>query len=187
MSHHARRNKHSNPGKPIRIWSEQDLADLIAANPSPLILVLDGVQDPHNLGACMRSADAAGAIAVIAPRDRSCGLTETVRRVACGGAEAVPFIAVTNLANALRRLKELGLRVLGTADDAPTALFDADLTGPLVLALGAEGEGLRRLTRETCNELLSIPMAGSVECLNVSVAAGVCLFEAMRQRMAVEG
>ena len=149
-----------------------------------LLLVLDGVTDPHNLGACLRSADAAGAAAVIVPRDRAAGLTPVVRKVAAGAAESVPLIAVVNLARTLRELKERGLWLVGTADDAPGTLYEADLTGPTVLVLGSEGEGMRRLTREACDQLVSIPMAGAVESLNVSVATGVALFEAVRQRRA---
>ncbi len=149
----------------------------------PLLLVLDGVTDPHNLGACLRSADAAGVHAVVAPRDRAGGLTPVVCKVASGAAETVPFVQVTNLARTLRYLKDVHrVFVVGAADDAALELFDADLTGPLALVLGAEGEGMRRLTRETCDRLVRLPMAGRVESLNVSVAAGVCLYEAVRQR-----
>jgi 23S rRNA (guanosine2251-2'-O)-methyltransferase len=152
----------------------------------PLLLLLDGVQDPHNLGACLRAADGAGAHAVIAPKDRSCGLTTSAIKVASGAAESVPFIAVTNLARTMRELKERGIFLAGTADDAPEPVFRASLEGPLGIVLGAEGEGLRRLTRDTCDLLVSIPMLGSVESLNVSVASGVCLYEARRQRMATK-
>lgn len=153
-----------------------------AGGDAPLLLALDGVQDPHNLGACLRSADAAGANAVIAPRDRSAGLTPVARKVAAGAAEAVPFISVVNLARALRALRERGFRVIGADGSAPVSLYQADLCGPLVLVLGSEGAGLRRLTRECCDQLVAIPMAGAVESLNVSVATGVVLFEAVRQR-----
>jgi 23S rRNA (guanosine2251-2'-O)-methyltransferase len=148
----------------------------------PLLLVLDGVQDPHNLGACLRTADAAHVTAVIAPRDRASGLTPVVRKVAAGGAESVPFVAVVNLARTLRELKQRGIWLIGTSDQAPRSLYDADFTGPTAVVMGGEAEGLRRLTRETCDVLVSIPMAGVVESLNVSVAAGVVLFEAVRQR-----
>ena len=157
---------------------------LEAAGDQPLLLVLDGVQDPHNLGACLRSADAAGVAAVIAPRDRAAGLTPVARKVAAGAAEALPFIAVVNLARTLRDLKERGIWLIGTSDDADKTLFDADFTGPTALVMGSEGEGMRRLTRECCDQLVSIPMAGAVESLNVSVATGVALFEAVRQRRA---
>ena len=148
----------------------------------PLLLVLDGVQDPHNLGACLRSADAAGACAVIVPRDRAAGLTPVVRKVAAGAAETVPLVSVVNLARTLRDLKDRGIWLVGTDDTAPGTLFEVDLAGPLALVMGSEGEGMRRLTRECCDQLVSIPMAGAVESLNVSVAAGVALFEAVRQR-----
>jgi len=148
-----------------------------------LLLVLDGVQDPHNLGACLRVADGMGVHAVVAPKDRATGLTATVHKVASGAAESVPFVAVTNLARTLRELKDKGIWVVGAVGDgAVRTLFDAKLSGPLALVVGAEDEGLRRLTRETCDELLSIPMLGQVESLNVSVAAGILLYEARRQR-----
>jgi len=155
---------------------------LEAARGPPLLLVLDGVQDPHNLGACLRSADAAGVCAVIAPRDRAAGLTPVARKVAAGAAETVPFMAVVNLARTLRELKERDVWLVGTDDSADRTLYDVDLTGPIALVMGSEGEGLRRLTRECCDELVYIPMAGAVDSLNVSVAAGVALFEAVRQR-----
>jgi len=157
---------------------------LEAATGAPLLLVLDGVQDPHNLGACLRSADAAGVTAVIAPRDRAAGLTPVARKVAAGAAESVPFVPVVNLARTLREMKERGIWLTGTTDDADRTIFDVDLTGPTAIVMGAEGEGMRRLTRETCDQLVSIPMAGAVESLNVSVATGVALFEAVRQRRA---
>lgn len=148
----------------------------------PLLLVLDGVQDPHNLGACLRTADAAGVAAVIVPRDRAAGLSPTVRKVASGAAETMPLIQVVNLARTLRWLKEREIWIVGTDDQAPKPLFATQLTGPLALVLGAEGPGLRRLTKENCDLLVSIPMLGVVESLNVSVAAGVLLYEAVRQR-----
>lgn len=153
----------------------------------PLLLVLDGVQDPHNLGACLRTANAAGVHGVLAPRDRATGLTPAARKVASGAAEATPFIQVTNLARALRRLREAGIWVVGTAGEGGTGLFEADLRGPLALVMGAEERGLRRLTREHCDLLVRLPMAGTVESLNVSVAAGICLYEALRQRAAGGG
>ena len=165
--------------------NEDDLFTLLESlHEPPFLLVLDGVQDPHNLGACLRSADAAGVHAVVAPKDRSVSLTETVRKIACGAAENLPFVTVTNLARTLKHLKEAGLWLVGTADESEQSLYDIDLTGPLALVMGAEGKGLRRLTRVTCDFLVHIPMAGTVECLNVSVATGVCLFEAVRQRTA---
>ncbi len=148
----------------------------------PLVLVLDGVTDPHNLGACLRVADGAGAHAVVAPKDHAVGLNATVAKVASGAAETVPYLMVTNLARTLGELKERDIRVIGTSEDAEQTLYDLDLTGPVALVLGAEGTGMRQLTRKTCDELVRIPMAGAVESLNVSVAAGVCLFEALRQR-----
>ena len=148
----------------------------------PLLLLLDGVQDPHNLGACLRVADGAGCHAVIAPKDRACGLTTTAAKVASGAAETVPYIVVTNLARTMRDLKDRGIWMVGTADDAPQSLWQAKLDGAIGLVLGAEGEGLRRLTRDTCDHLVSIPMMGSVESLNVSVASGVCLYETRRRR-----
>ncbi|MCP3717247.1 MULTISPECIES: 23S rRNA (guanosine(2251)-2'-O)-methyltransferase RlmB [Paraburkholderia] len=163
----------------------QNLAELLdGIQGSPLLLVLDGVTDPHNLGACLRVADAAGAHAVIAPRDRAVGLNATAAKVASGAADTVPYITVTNLARALRELKDAGVWVVGTAGDASASLYQTKLDGPVALVLGAEGEGMRRLTRETCDEVMQIPMAGTVESLNVSVASGVCLFEAVRQRSA---
>jgi 23S rRNA (guanosine2251-2'-O)-methyltransferase len=169
--------------KPARALAENDLEDLLAGlTAPPLLLILDGVQDPHNLGACLRSADAAGAAAVIAPRDRAVGLTPTVRKVACGAAEVIPFIQVTNLARSLRDLKDRGIWLVGADGEAEMDLFAAQLDGPLGLIMGAEGKGLRRLTREHCDFLARIPMAGAVESLNVSVATGICLFEAVRQR-----
>ena len=149
---------------------------------APLLLVLDGVTDPHNLGACLRSADAAGALAVIVPKDKSATLTPTVRKVACGAAEVIPLVAVTNLARTLEKLQQRGLWVVGTAGEAEVSIYDQDLTGPTILIMGAEGKGMRRLTREHCDYLVKLPMAGSVSSLNVSVATGVCLFEAQRQR-----
>ena len=149
----------------------------------PLLLILDGVQDPHNLGACLRVADGAGAHAVISPKDRSVGLTLAAIKVASGAAETVPYIAVTNLARTMRDLKDRGIWLAGTDDAAAESIYQAKLDGPLGLVMGAEGEGLRRLTRESCDLLVSIPMMGSVESLNVSVASGVCLYEARRRRL----
>jgi 23S rRNA (guanosine2251-2'-O)-methyltransferase len=163
--------------------SLDDLLDALEAEKkTPLLLILDQITDPHNLGACLRVADGAGAHAVVAPKDRACGLNATAAKVASGAAESVPYITVTNLARTIRELQERGVRVIGTADETATSIYAADLTGPLALILGAEGEGMRRLTRETCDQLVRIPMAGSVESLNVSVASAVCLYEAMRQR-----
>lgn len=149
------------------------------------LLVLDGVTDPHNLGACLRSADAAGVQAVIAPKDKSASLNATVAKVACGAAQVIPFVQVTNLARTLQNLQQRGIWIAGTAGEAEQSVFQANLTGPLALVMGAEGKGLRRLTREHCDFLIKIPMAGEVSSLNVSVATGVCLFEAVRQRLKV--
>jgi 23S rRNA (guanosine2251-2'-O)-methyltransferase len=156
------------------------------ASTPPLVLALDGVTDPHNLGACLRVADAAGVHAVVAPKDHAVGVNATVAKVASGAAETVPYLMVTNLARALGELKERDVRVVGTSDEAPHTLYEADLSGPLAFVLGAEGKGLRQLTRSTCDTLVRIPMSGAVESLNVSVAAGVCLYEALRQRSARE-
>jgi 23S rRNA (guanosine2251-2'-O)-methyltransferase len=166
---------------------EHDLdAVLDAIEGPPLLLILDGVTDPHNLGACLRSADGAGAHAVIAPKDKAAGLTPVAVKVASGAAESVPFVQVTNLARTLDALKERGIWLIGTADDAPETLFETDLRGPVGLVLGSEGTGMRRLTRERCDLLARVPMRGRAESLNVSVAAGVCLYEALRQRTLAE-
>jgi 23S rRNA (guanosine2251-2'-O)-methyltransferase len=167
----------------VGVLGEGALDDLLdASRTPPLLLVLDGVQDPHNLGACMRTADAAGVAAVIVPKDRAAGLSATVRKVASGAAESVPLIQVTNLARTLRWLKERDIWIVGTDDQAEHSLYGAKLSGPLAIVLGAEGTGMRRLTREACDVLVSIPMRGIVESLNVSVATGVLLYEALRQR-----
>jgi len=172
--------------KPIPEYKETDLLDkinqLIDDDISPLLLILDGVQDPHNLGACLRTAEAAGAHAVIAPKDRAAGLTPTAIKIASGSAERVPFVAVTNLARLLRELKQNGVWLVGTSGHTDDTLYEAKLTGPLAIILGAEGKGIRRLTQEHCDQVVSIPMQGDAESLNVSVASGVCLFEASRQR-----
>ncbi len=153
-----------------------------AARTPPLLLVLDGVTDPHNLGACLRVADGAGAHAVIAPKDHAAGINATVAKVASGAAETVPYFMVTNLARTLNELKERNIWIVGTSDAAGKTLYQADLTGPVALVLGAEGAGMRQLTTKTCDELVQIPMRGAVESLNVSVASGICLYEALRQR-----
>ena len=169
--------------RPAEEYGEADLPAFLAGlKAPPFLLVLDGIQDPHNLGACLRSADAAGVQAVILPRDNSAPLTPVVSKVASGAAETVPMFRVTNLARTLDVLKEAGVWLVGAAGDTDKDLYAIDLRGPLALVLGAEGTGLRRLTREKCDHLARIPMAGMVESLNVSVAAGVCLFEAVRQR-----
>lgn len=163
---------------------EHDLADLLdKLEEPPFLLVLDGVQDPHNLGACLRTADAAGVDAVIVPKDRASGLSPTVRKVACGAAESVPLIQVTNLARVLDQLKQRGIWLIGLAGEAESPIFQMNLRTSLALVLGAEEKGLRRLTRENCDALARIPMRGQVESLNVSVATGICLYEAVRQRL----
>lgn len=172
---------------PSQVWGEAMLDELLdRTEGAPLLLVLDGVTDPHNLGACLRSADAAGALAVIVPKDKSATLTPTVRKVACGAAEVIPLVAVTNLARSLEKLKQRGLWVVGTAGEAEQSLYQQDMTGPTILIMGAEGSGMRRLTRDLCDYLVHLPMSGSVSSLNVSVATGVCLFEAQRQRAAAK-
>jgi 23S rRNA (guanosine2251-2'-O)-methyltransferase len=164
--------------------SLDDLLDAVDAEGRgpALVLVLDGVTDPHNLGACLRVADGAGAHAVVAPKDHAVGLNATVAKVASGAAETVPYLMVTNLARTLNELKDRDVLVVGASDDADKTIYDVDLSGPVALVLGAEGAGLRQLTRKTCDVLVRIPMAGVVESLNVSVASGVCLYEALRQR-----
>lgn len=163
--------------------SEAQLDELLdGLERPPFLLVLDGVTDPHNLGACLRSAEAAGVDAVIVPKDKSALITPTVRKVACGAAELVPFIAVTNLARTLKKLQERGVWVLGAAGEATQSIYETDLRGAVALVMGSEGTGMRRLTREHCDALFAIPMAGEVSSLNVSVSAGICLFEAVRQR-----
>ncbi|QBK05566.1 23S rRNA (guanosine(2251)-2'-O)-methyltransferase RlmB [Hylemonella gracilis] len=179
-------NSHGHQGVAARVQpielarSLDDLLDSLVG--PPLLLVLDGVTDPHNLGACLRVADGAGAHAVIAPKDHAVGLNATVAKVASGAAETMPYFMVTNLARTLGELKERDIWCIGTSDDAPQTLYQSDLKGPTALVLGAEGEGMRQLTRKTCDALVSIPMKGGVESLNVSVASGVCLYEALRQR-----
>ncbi|WP_459874464.1 23S rRNA (guanosine(2251)-2'-O)-methyltransferase RlmB [Halomonas shantousis] len=171
---------------PLSMESEESLWLRLGAwslEVPPLLLILDGVTDPHNFGACLRSADAAGAHGVIVPKDKSAPLNATVRKVACGAAEAIPVYQVTNLARAMARLKEQGVWITGTAGEAEASLYEGDFIGACALVMGAEGKGLRRLTREACDGLVKLPMAGSVSSLNVSVATGICLFEIVRQRM----
>lgn len=167
-----------------REWAEDDLlAQLSESNQPPFLLVLDGVTDPHNLGACMRTCDAAGVQAVIVPKDKSATLTPVARKVACGAAETVPLVRVTNLARFLRTLQDQGVWLIGAAGEARATVYQADFKGPVALVMGAEGKGMRRLTREHCDQLINIPMLGHVDSLNVSVATGVCLYEALRQRI----
>lgn len=169
--------------KTPEVKSESFLDDLLQTlEVAPFLLILDGVQDPHNLGACLRTADAAGVHAIIVPKDRSVSLTPTVRKVACGADQSVPLIQVTNLARTLKLLKSYQIWIIGTAGETDRTLYESDLKGPLALVMGTEGKGMRRLTRENCDALVKIPMLGSVESLNVSVATGISLFEALRQR-----
>ncbi|TAK76038.1 MAG: 23S rRNA (guanosine(2251)-2'-O)-methyltransferase RlmB [Aquabacterium sp.] len=160
--------------------SLDDLLDAVEG--PPLLLVLDGVTDPHNLGACLRVADGAGVHAVIAPKDHAVGINATVAKVASGAAETIPYFMVTNLARTLGELKERDIRIVGLAEEAPASLYEADLRGPTALVMGAEGPGMRQLTKKNCDELVRLPMQGAVESLNVSVASGICLYEAVRQR-----
>jgi len=169
--------------KPLAAFGESDLAFLLESSKKPaLILILDGVTDPHNLGACLRSADAAAVDFVIIPKDKSASITPAVSKVACGAAESVPLVRVTNLARTMTLLKEKGVWIYGAAGEAASSLYQTDCQGSIALALGAEGEGLRRLTREHCDGLFSLPMLGSVQSLNVSVATGISLYEVVRQR-----
>ena len=164
------------------LMSEADLSELLSQETVPLILILDGVTDPHNLGACLRSADAAGVTAVIFPKDKNADVNDVARKVASGAAETVPWVRVTNLARTIESLKQAGVWVIGTDGDAEVTLYEQDLSGPCAMVLGSEGAGMRRLTRDLCDFVVKLPMAGSVSRLNVSVAAGVCLFESVRQR-----
>lgn len=168
--------------EPLPQWTEDDLVTALETAKDPLLLVLDGVQDPHNLGACLRTADACGALAVVVPKDRSAQLNATARKVAVGAAETTPVVSVTNLARALKMLKEAGLWIVGADADGPKLVYESDLKGGLALVLGAEGSGLRQLTRQNCDFIVRLPQLGSVESLNVSVAAGMLLYEAVRQR-----
>ena len=179
----ARNNRHAQGGGFIAV-DQPDLETILSSTENPFLLVLDGVQDPHNLGACLRTADGAGIHAVIAPRNRAVSITETVSRISCGAAENVPFVRVVNIVRTLELLREHGVNLVGTADGAgSTSLYEVDFTGPTASVLGAEGKGIRRLTQENCDQVVSIPMLGRVDCLNVSVATGVCLYEALRQRI----
>jgi 23S rRNA (guanosine2251-2'-O)-methyltransferase len=178
----TRVNAHADLSAKVSVKSENFLMELLKEQENPLLLILDGVQDPHNLGVCLRTADAAGVTAVVAPKDRAVSLTDTVRLKACGAAENIPFVQVTNLRSTLDKLKTMDFWIVGTSDKAKQSLYDVDLKGPLAIVLGSEDKGLRRLTTESCDFLVSLPMLGHVDCLNVAVAAGVCLFEAVRQR-----
>ncbi|KGJ94354.1 23S rRNA (guanosine(2251)-2'-O)-methyltransferase RlmB [Colwellia psychrerythraea] len=172
--------------RPGKSYTENDLDDIIRAaekkSIAPFFLILDGVTDPHNLGACLRNADAAGVQAIIVPKDNAAQITPTVRKVAVGAVESVPLVQVTNLSRTMKQLQQQGVWVVGTAGETDTCLYDVKLSGPMALVMGAEGKGMRRLTRENCDQLVKLPMAGSVSSLNVSVATGICLFEMVRQR-----
>jgi len=174
--------------KPGKTFTEADLEDILAAaerkQQAPFLLILDGVTDPHNLGACLRNADAAGVQAIIVPKDNAARVTATVRKVAVGAAESVPLVQVTNLSRTMKALQQMGVWVIGTAGETDNCLYDEKLSGPMALVMGAEGKGMRRLTRENCDQLVKLPMAGTVSSLNVSVATGICLFEIVRQRLA---
>ena len=184
----ARENKHVRGREPIKgggglAKGEDALEKILSNNEKPLLLILDCVTDPHNLGAILRTANGAGVDAVIAPKDKSVGLTETVQRISVGAAETTPFVRVTNLSRTMKMLqKDYGIWMMGTSDKATQSLYQTDFTGATAIVMGAEGDGMRRLTEDNCDILLNLPMAGSVPCLNVSVATGVCLYEAVRQR-----
>jgi 23S rRNA (guanosine2251-2'-O)-methyltransferase len=170
--------------EPLLPWGEDELVDAVAARPDALVLVLDSVQDPHNLGACLRTADACGALAVVVPRDRAAGVNPTVRKVAAGAAETTPVATVTNLVRSLKLMKDAGLWIVGADMAGEKLAWEMDLTGGKALVLGGEGDGLRDLTRKTCDFLVRLPQVGAVESLNVSVASGMLLYEALRQREA---
>ena len=180
----GRENKHSPPaggGRRPRL-DEDDLARMLTEKPTGLYLILDCLNDPHNLGAIMRTADGAGVDAIIAPRDKAVGITDTVRRISVGAADHIPYVTVTNLNRAMGLLKEHGVWIVGTSDKATKSLYETDLTGGLAIVTGSEEKGMRRLTEEACDHLVQLPMKGEVSCLNASVATGICLYEAVRQR-----
>ena len=179
----ARENKHVRSGRPNKsnkARTEEDLYELIGEQRPPLLLILDCVQDPHNLGAILRTADGAGVTAVVAPKDKSASITDTVRRISVGAADTVPFFQVTNLSRTMKKLQDAGVWLVGTSDAGEGTLYETNLTGPMGIVMGAEGTGMRRLTEDNCDFLIKIPMAGTVDCLNVSVATAVCLYEAVR-------
>ena len=178
----SRTHSHTDYSKKVSARDQEDLLGLIAETENPLVLILDQVQDPHNLGACLRTADGAGVTAVVAPKDKSVKINDTVRRIACGGAESVPFFLVTNLARTMGQLKDAGVWLTGTGDEATKSLYEMDFKGPTGIVMGAEGKGMRRLTEENCDFVVQFPMLGKVECLNVSAATAVCLYEVVRQR-----
>jgi 23S rRNA (guanosine2251-2'-O)-methyltransferase len=175
--------RYSQGSSVVYLENENDLFDLLDRTEKPLLLILEGVQDPHNLGACLRTASGAGVTAVLAPVKGSCGITHTVRDVSCGGADEVPFLKIKNISVLLRKLKDQGIQIVGTADRGGGMLYTVDLDQPTAFVLGSEGWGIRKVTGERCDQLVNIPMAGKVDCLNVSVSAGICLYEAVRQRL----
>lgn len=167
----------------VHLVDEPDLFQLLKDTEDPFVLILDGVQDPHNLGACLRTASGAGVTAVVAPKKGACGITDTVRDISCGGTEDVPFLQVRNLSQTLHSMQDIGIRLVATADEADESLYDVDLTGPIGFILGSEGWGVRKKIADNADHRVNIPMNGSVDCLNVSVSTGVCLYEAVRQRL----
>lgn len=179
----GRQNRHSANKIEVEPLSENEILERLEQIENPFVLILDRIQDPHNLGACLRSADAAGVDFVFAPRKHTVGVTETVRRIACGGADRVPYTQVGNLGLLLERLKKMGIWLVGTGDEESKLLYDVDLRGPLGIVMGSESTGVRQKNAEKCDHLVRIPMQGSTDCLNLSVATGVCLFEAVRQRL----
>ena len=177
----SRSNRHAKGGRPL-LKNENELEDYLSSKPEPFLLILDGVQDPHNLGACIRTANGAGVDAVIIPKDNAAPITDTVQSISCGGSAATPIFRVVNIARILDKLKSMGIWIAGTSDKATQGLYESELEGPIALVMGSEGKGMRRLTEEKCDFLLTIPMEGVVPCLNVSVATAVCLYEIKRQR-----
>lgn len=179
----ARENRHTPERLLFEPMSPEQALEKLETLSNPFVLIIDGVQDPHNLGACLRSADAAGVDIVFAPEKHTVGLTETVRRIACGGADRVPYIQVGNLGQIMDRLKSMGIWLVGTGDEESQLLYQVDMQGPLAIVMGSEAKGLRQKIAERCDHLVRIPMLGKTDCLNLSVATGVCLFEAVRQRL----
>lgn len=175
--------RHSKGPTIVYLENEDDLFDLLDRTENPLVLILEGVQDPHNLGACLRTASGAGVTAVLAPVKGACGITPTVRDISCGGADDVPFVRIKNIGQLLRKFQDRGIQLVGTSDKGKHSLYQVDLNQPTAIILGSEGWGMRKVTGDHCDQLISLPMAGSVECLNVSVSAGVILYEAVRQRL----
>jgi len=179
----ARPPRHSSGPTIVYIENEDDLFDLIERTENPLILILEGVQDPHNLGACLRTASGAGVTAVLAPVKGACGITPTVRDISCGGADDVPFLRIKNIGQLLRKFQDRKIQLIGTSDKGKASLYDVNFDQPTAVILGSEGWGMRKVTGDHCDHLISLPMAGTVDCLNVSVSAGVILYEAVRQRL----